>query len=311
MGCLQLATALALAASATPPVAPPASSAVPTETEVIALDLERYERLTVPVTIGESGPYRFLVDTGAQATVLSRELADTLGLVERRSATLIGIASIAITQTVALDDVGLGQQQAHIATVPLVERRHIGADGVLGLDVLQGRRVLLDFAARRMEVVSAAKAPRASDYEIVVRARSRLGRLIIADALVDGVRTAVVIDTGASASIGNPALARRLRSKVEGTAQLADINGNSTQGQLQMVDELRIERLSLAKLPVLFTPSPAFDALGLSERPAMILGMRELRLFRRVAIDFDRRRIYFDVPSTIREFDAGLAFRTP
>jgi hypothetical protein len=48
--------------------------------------------------------------------------------------------------------------------------------------------------------------------------------------------------------------------------------------------------------------SPAFKALGIDDKPAMILGMRELKLFRRVAIDFDTRRILFDIPRAERGF---------
>ena len=316
MGWLKLATALAFGASAaavaaTPqgaagdpvsaPVGAPPVSTEPLATELITLDIERHDRLTVAVTIGDAGPYRFLVDTGAQATVLSHDVADALGLVERQSAMLIGVASSVVTQTVALDGLGLGSRQTSVAQVPLVDRRNIGgADGVLGVDALQGQRVLFDFAGRRMEVVAAEEPARRGGYDIVVKARARLGRLIIADARIDGIRTAVIIDTGAQASIGNPALARRLRLRKEGIAELFDINGASMQAEIHFVNELKIDRMQLNEVPIVFTPSPAFEALGLDERPAMILGMRELRLFRRVAIDFGRRRIFFDVPSTAR-----------
>ena len=37
-------------------------------------------------------------------------------------------------------------------------------------------------------------------------------------------------------------------------------------------------------------------ALGLDKKPALMLGMRELRLFRRVAIDFAARKVFFDLP---------------
>jgi len=307
MAWLDLAAALALATSATaPPLADPLSSepASPrTQSDLIELERERHDRLTVPVTIGESGPYRFLVDTGAQATVLSRELADSLGLLDRRAATLVGVASSVVAQTVALNKLGLGSRTTSIARVPLVEARNIGgADGVLGADALQGQRVLFDFANQHMEIVPASQSPRSRGYEIVVRARARLGRLIIANARIDGVRTAIIIDTGAQTSIGNPALARRLRRRSAGTAELFDINGAAMQAGIGVVSQLQIQQMRLQNVAMVFTGSPAFRALGLYDRPAMILGIRELRLFRRVAIDFSRSRIYFDVPSLAREF---------
>ena len=36
--------------------------------------------------------------------------------------------------------------------------------------------------------------------------------------------------------------------------------------------------------------------IGLADKPALFLGMREMRVFRRVAIDFPRKRVLFDLP---------------
>jgi hypothetical protein len=46
----------------------------------------------------------------------------------------------------------------------------------------------------------------------------------------------------------------------------------------------------------MFADSPLFHSLDLSEKPAIMLGMSELKLFRRVAIDFESRRVLFDLP---------------
>lgn len=298
----------ALAIAAGPGAAaqvPEATSALAADTEFLALERERHDRLTVPVTIGDAGPYQFLIDTGAQATVLSRELADSLGLHDRRPVTLIGMASRVATETVAIDRLGLGRRRTNVARVPLVDGRNIGgADGVLGIDALQGQRVLLDFMDQRMTIATPEEARHSSGYEIVVRAQPRHGQLIITDARIDGIRTAVVIDTGAQVSVGNEALARKLRARQRNdsaTAELYDINGAAAKGPLYVIGNAEIGKMGLRNLPIMFTASPAFPALELEERPAMILGIRELRLFRRVAIDFGTRRILFDMPSSDRE----------
>jgi len=313
MRCLALIAALALGASSVAPAQEPAEPALqqPLGPELLEMENERHERLTVSVTIGDRGPFRFLIDTGAQATVLSRELADSLGLFDRRPVTLIGMASRAATHTVAIHQLGIGQRRTNVARAPLVEGRHLGgADGVLGIDALQGQRILLDFAEQRMTIATPEEAKRTSGYEIVVRARPRHGQLIITDAQIEGIRTAIVIDTGAQVSVGNAALARRLRSREGTPAELTDINGTIAQGLLHVADHAKIGELELKSLPIVFTPSPAFHALELEDRPAMILGMRELRLFPRIAIDFDTRRILFDLPSSKREMaEAWARFR--
>jgi hypothetical protein len=47
---------------------------------------------------------------------------------------------------------------------------------------------------------------------------------------------------------------------------------------------------------IAYTDAPPFRALGLDQRPALFLGMRDLRALDRLAIDFSTRRIYFDLP---------------
>lgn len=278
------------------------------QTEIIHLEREAHERLTVSVMIGAAGPFRFLIDTGAQATVLSRELADKLGLMERRPVTLIGMASQVATETVMLDDLAIGQRRTRIARAPLVEAQHLGdADGVLGIDALQGQRVLIDFVDRRMAIATKEDGQDRSGYDIVVRAHRRNGQLILADASIEGIRTVFVIDTGAQVSVGNMALARRLRARQAEATELFDINGAVAKGHLHVATKVKIGSMELQRLPIMFTPSPAFAALDLESRPAMILGMRELRLFQRIAIDFDTRRVLFDLPSTDSEMIAALS----
>ncbi len=77
---------------------------------------------------------------------------------------------------------------------------------------------------------------------------------------------------------------------------MTDVNGVEITGETRMIGRLEMGRMQLANIPVSFADSPTFRALGLADEPAMILGMSELRLFRRVAIDFRTRRVLFDMP---------------
>ena len=54
-------------------------------------------------------------------------------------------------------------------------------------------------------------------------------------------------------------------------------------------------------MPIAYADGPAFAALGLHKKPALILGMRDLRLFDRVAIDFESRTVLFDLPRGIAQ----------
>ncbi len=289
-----LATSLTGAVAQTPPSSDPG-------VEILEIERERYQRMTVPVTIQGQGPFDFLIDTGAQATVLSRALADRLMLHDRDTATLVGMASARRVETTPIDDFSLGSRSFYIRQAPVVEGEHIGsADGILGLDSLQNQRVLLDFARREIAVADAEQLGGNRGYEIVVRARERFGQLIITTARLDGVQVEVIVDTGAQGSVGNLALFNRLRRNKElAETEMTDINGITLGGVVRVARELKLGRASVQNFPILFADSRPFHSLGLADKPALILGMSELKLFRRVAIDFKTRRVLFDLPPNV------------
>ena len=70
------------------------------------------------------------------------------------------------------------------------------------------------------------------------------------------------------------------------------------ESELAMAKRLVIGEMELTNVPIGFADSPAIEALGLADRPALILGMGNLRMFERVAIDFSSRRVLFDLPGT-------------
>jgi predicted aspartyl protease len=269
----------------------------------IATNRDPFDRMTVPVTINGAGPFRFLVDTGAQATVVTPRVTDALGLVPNGRATLVAMASRSVVDTITLDGLEFAGRRFNNLTTPLLRDRDIGADGIIGLDALQDLRVVIDF---RDDTISIDDAPKGNNgYEIVVRARRKFGQMVITDAVIDGVRTAVIIDTGSWHSLANSALQRRLRRKDTERSISKDVAGATVESPVSVVDAIHIGPMGLANVPVGFADSPAFAALGLANRPALILGIGNLRPFDRVAIDFASQRVLFDVPKGegLRRFD--------
>lgn len=289
-----------------PPLRAQATDAHPMvepDTATVLAERDRHDRLTVPVTVNGQGPYRFLVDTGAQATVVTAGITTAQGLVPSGKATLIAMASRSAVETIIVDELAFAGRRFRNLTTPLLLDHHIGADGIIGLDSLQDLRVIIDFRADSITVGDAPAGDR-TGYEIVVRARRKLGQIIITDARVNGVRTAVIIDTGSWHSLGNRALQRRLRARQADSMTSTDVAGATLHSTVTMIDKLEIGGVGLADVPMGFTESPAFAALGLADKPALILGIGNLRPFERVAIDFASRRVLFDLP---RGGDRGAA----
>ena len=269
-------------------------------TEILQLEEERNQRLTIPVTIGGQGPYDFMIDTGSQATADTDQINENLSLPPLGTATLIGMASRRSVNLVEVNDLKVGSHTINDLTAPVLNRTHLGADGIIGLDSLQDFRVLIDFRKDTiaLEDVSSRRSSRRG-FEIVVRARQKLGQLLITDAYVEGVKATVIIDTGAQASLANNALRERIRTKRAEEVTATDVNGVTLVGQMSLVRSLEIEGLALRNVPLTFADAPAFDALGLRDKPVLSLGMQHLKIFDRVAIDFSRQRILFDVPRDV------------
>jgi predicted aspartyl protease len=293
---------LAYVAAAAIPIATAAAGGAQdaSEVEVVAGRADKTDRMTIPVRIGDNGPYRFLIDTGSQKTVLSTELATRLALSPIEKRRIVGVAGDDMADTAMVDELGLGRRSFYGLTVLLFLSQDIGADGIVGIDGLQNQRVLLDFANNRLAIGDAKTLGGNSGYEIVVTARRRSGQLIMTDADIDGVRTDVVIDTGSDTSIGNRALQRALGQRGNlGQAVLTSVTGQRVVADMGFAKKLAVGKIDISNLVIAYTGAPAFAALKLSDRPAMMLGMRELRLFRRIAIDFSTRKVLFDLPKGI------------
>jgi predicted aspartyl protease len=303
--------ALSAAAAAAPAPAPlplvdyqvhsaaPAPIAQGDDSETLDARTDREKRMTVPVQVGENGPFDFLIDTGSQNTVFSRALADRLALRAGPRVQIIGIADVQPADTAYVDALDLGKITLSSLYVPLLEEQHMGAEGILGTDALQDRRVLLDFARNRVEVGASRDLGGNSGYEIVVQAKRRSGQLIMTDARIDGIAVDVVLDTGGGNSIGNRALQAALgkRGRPSQQVSLLSVTGQSVIADMGLARKLEIDAVQVTNLLIAFTDTPAFNALNLTRKPALFLGMREMRLFTRVAIDFSTRKLLFDVPA--------------
>ena len=279
----------------------------PAADDVVDLARDAYARMNFPVTVSTAagatlGPLRFLIDNGAERTVIARSVANAAGLVPNGRGTLVGVAGLRDVDMVTVESITMGKRSLFALNSPVLEANAIGADGIIGLDGLQGQRVLLDFDTNRLSVGDARSLGGDRGYEIIVRARRKSGQLIMTDALIDGIRTEIVVDTGSDTSIGNAALERALlRDHREATVQLMSVTGQNANASVGMAKALKLGELTLNNTLIAFTDAPPFDRLGLRKRPALLLGMTQLRLFHRVAIDFGTRRILFAIPDALKD----------
>ncbi|AKM11400.1 hypothetical protein AB433_00610 [Croceicoccus naphthovorans] len=261
---------------------------------------QKSDRLTLDVGIGSHGPFDFIVDTGSEATVVSSRVVDALGMQTGEPQTVIGVAGKAMRKSVVLDSLLVGSLRIEGLPAAVMEEADIGAAGIIGIGSLKDQRLVLDFEKRRITVSASRARMRAmsNDNEIVVTAKRRNNRLIVKRATLDGRHIDVVIDTGSTVTIGNRELRRRFYAKapVLATTELTDVLGNRQQVALIAVKNLTIGPVGFAQTAIAIADTAIFEELGLTERPALLLGMNHLKLFRRVAVDFRHRQIAFELP---------------
>jgi hypothetical protein len=206
----------------------------------------------------------------------------------------------------------VGQMSSSGLVLPALPRGKLGAEGLLGVDVLRGRRTLLDFTLNRFEIGpsgSGTEIGRQNNSRIPnqlepvrVPAQYRFGQLVILDAQVGEVRVSAFIDSGSQVTVGNLALRDAvIRRLPEFGVRLAPVpllsaTGQTAMGEFAPLPTLRLGGLAVNQVMGIFADLHIFDLWKLADRPAILVGIDVLRHFRDVTLDFGRKQVIFSPP---------------
>jgi predicted aspartyl protease len=315
-----VAIALSTPAAADPaitvvdPIQAPVEVDRTTTTQDIAFRLDRNARMTVPVRLGGRGPYRFLVDTGADRTAVSTAIAAELGFSAGPMATLHSITGASPVRTANVPSLEISPSRTRSVEAPVLEAANMGADGILGVDSLRSQRVMFDFRSRIISIVpSAVKQERDEDGTIVVRGKLKRGHLIVTKATANSVPMTVILDTGSEITLGNPALRARLEARRR-LGQGERIEMTSVTGQKLVGDAFRMKRVKigdveLRDLVILFADAAIFHSLDMEDKPTVLLGMNAMKAFHKISIDFARKQLRLVVPQQSSIDDTRMASR--
>lgn len=316
-GLLLLGLPFGIALGVPPAADPPRPATQGAEPDAIQILIgESAARMTVPVAVDRQGPYNFIIDTGAERTVLSRELASMLKLAAGEPVRVTSMTGRSVADTVIVPDLSIASIGiSHRVIAPAFAARNLGAAGLLGIDTLRDHKVTIDFDAGTMAVRPSAPHKRHEKHapdEIVITAKSRFGQLIVTDAYYQNVRVQVVLDTGSQVTMGNEALRRRLARQMAKPEliQLTSVDGGTMVADYTAVPGVRLGNIAFGSLPIAFADAEPFRRFELTRKPALMLGMDAMRSFRRVEIDFPNREVRFllprDVVPTTRDWLAPL-----
>ncbi len=278
------------------------------EPQPIQLLTNLFTRVGAAVFIDNRGPFTFVIDTGAGTTSIADTLADQLALPPLQPVMVHGITEARITRSVAVSRLQLSGLGFRDLTCPVFPRDQLGADGLIGLDVLGRFRLRFDVVRRAASLTMRGVAiVMGGDMQTGSRIRreglravtGRFGQMMLTQVTVDGQPTVAFIDSGAQYSIGNLALRRAIAARRQDGGRLSravpiyGVTGQSLSADLARVDDLRLGANRLGATPMLFADLHCFQTLGLSDRPALLIGADLMGRFREVTLDFPADTVTF------------------
>lgn len=283
--------------------APWQSDAAQQPPQAFASSERKRNRLTAAVRIGDGLPLTFAIDTAANGSVIA---SDLLGLTPHRRTGPVVMHTLVAAETVETIRVSRfrsGVLDKRNVRLAVGDREGLeGLDGLLGSELLLGRRLVLDFK-RRVEARIARSQIRSPSRLLVPEPGARLiapierrfSSLLMIPARLGGADATAIIDSGASMTMMNEAgaLAGGVRplATSEGVTvvSIQSPTGRTTPARLGLLPALGFADARIGRLPVLVGDFHTFSQWGLAGQPALLLGVDVLGLFESVSIDLRLR----------------------
>ncbi len=258
-------------------------------------------RLTIEVQINETGPHRFVVDSGADTSVIGQRLAGRLGLPGTDPVLLHAMTESKIVDRVEVDTLQLGPSMLTALDLPVLDEYDIGGDGMIGLDALVEKRLMMDFEKRLITVEDSFDDDDNASLgrgEIIVTGRLQRGQLILTEVKAQNHRIDAVVDTGTEVTIGNSKmrdlLFKRKPKKIR-EVDIFGVTGAKATVEFAVIPRLRLGPVLLRDVPIAFADVPPFEVFGIDDKPSLLLGTDVMENFRRVSLDFRERKVRFQL----------------
>jgi predicted aspartyl protease len=263
-----------------------------------ATTTDSYGRAVAPISINGQGPFRFIIDTGANRSVLSQALATRLGLAPSGEDVVHSIDGTQPAMLVNVESLSFGKLRLSSGDTPVLDGPMLGGEhGLLGVDGMAGRLLHIDFTKHCVEIYESAAQMPMKGWQSVP-ARMRFGSLLMVEGEIMGVHVNVLIDTGSDISLANQKFRDALRRVAAHTIEYH--NGHAfTFGRPIVLTKsvwtprVRLGHTSVDGVNAYIGNFHVFDFWGLQDEPTMLVGMDVLTRSREMAIDYEQGVVYF------------------
>ena len=255
---------------------------------------DRIGRIWAPVMIDGEGPFRLVLDTGANRSAVNAQVARVLGLAPAvaHSVLLRGVTGSQAVPTIRVSSFSVGDVIETPAILPIVTDALGGADGVLGTEGFAGKRLYIDF---RHDLISIAhsRGVRAQPGFISVPLEHSSTGLLVVRALVGGVPVHAIIDTGGQSTIGNEAMRQALvRRRAKGLpSEVIDVTTTSQNGVAFPSPPIDFGSVQIQGARITYGDMHIFEHWHLTHEPALLVGMDALGLLDVFVIDYRLREL--------------------
>jgi hypothetical protein len=255
-------------------------------------------RPAVKVVINGQGPFLFLVDTATSNTVLTPGLRDKLGLPATAGPAIDVVTAAGSARShyhLIAETAMAGVIVEGVRAVVLPLPASLGIDGALGADFLSNFTVDLNIPARTITLY-----PERTELVLPgfrrIHGRANAHGFIILPALVEGIVTSAVFDSGAAFTVGNPRLAIAATRYGIPTARVIESTITDAVRQKQFAEAFNFTRVEMGPISwwdarVLIANMRVFKQLGLDSKPAIFIGM-DLMGGRRIVIDYTSASVW-------------------
>ena len=143
---------------------------------------DRIGRIWAPVLINDKGPFRLVLDTGADNSAVSAAVAEAIGVVPNPedSVNLRGVTGTRVVPTIHVDSIVVGDLELHSKRLPIISDALGGADGILGTEGLLDKRIFIDFRHDKIRI-SKSHREKAEPGFTTIPVHITNGLLLVAD----------------------------------------------------------------------------------------------------------------------------------
>ena len=256
---------------------------------------DRIGRIWAPVYLNGKGPFRLVLDTGANRSAVITSVAELLGPSAKTDQTvrLRGVTGTAIVPVVRVSRMEVGDLLMEPAMLPVVQDVFGGAEGVLGNEGLRDKRIVIDFKRDSITVKRSRRERPPPGFQTLPITMIR-DHLLAIDVFVGHVHAKAIIDSGAPDSIGNMALLQALRRSVK-EQPFTDIVGvtlDVEKGQYINLPNIYMQSVKIRNVGMTFGDVYIFKHWNMIEQPAILLGMDVLGVLDQIILDYRSHEIH-------------------